>query len=141
MPNPVLRTYMATWSLLARVYTSRETRDYIQKPGGTWAWRSWVSMRLTPSPSRCPPTNRASPSSSRCTFEDQVRPHPEEAAHLGGARHLVLAVGVAHDVVAEDVRLALAVVGECVGVQYPFQRTLTSLILPCRTFMCSTNSS
>ena len=51
-------------------------------------------------------------------LEDEVCAALEEAADLGGARGPVLAVGVAHDVVAEDVRLALAVVGERVGVQF-----------------------
>ena len=51
-------------------------------------------------------------------FEDEVRAALEEAADLGGALRAARAVLVRNDVVREDVRLALAVVGERVGVQF-----------------------
>ena len=50
-------------------------------------------------------------------FEDEVRAALEEAADLGGALRAARAVLVRDDVVREDVRLALAVVGEGVGVE------------------------
>ena len=97
-------------------------------------------------------------------LEDQIRAALEETADLGGALGPVLAVGVAHDVMAEDVRLALAVVGEGVGVELlPADGDVLDLAVQdlcaietsrrwrgdrrddsaarADTFMCSTNSS